>query len=380
MKNIMKISFLLSAILCYSFQESKNESNRSQNPNFIIILADDLGYRDLGCYNGIAKTPNIDKLAENGYLFTSFYAAAPNCSPSRAALLTGKSPSKVGMYNYRSDADPLHLRGTEITIAEVLKKKNYQTAYFGKWHLGSLSKDDHLDHPLPKAQGFDYFFGTESNAKPSHLNPVNFIQNGKELSIQKGYSCQIIADEVIEWLKNNSNNTSYFMEIAFHEPHKKVASPENLIAHYPGYSKVDAKYLANVENLDLAVGRIYKYLEKTEQLNNTFILFTSDNGSYRDASNGELKGVKSYLYEGGIRVPAIVFCPNLKQKGVHINQVAGLVDIFPTLNDITGSTGSNSSYENKIDGTSILKLLEGNKIKREKPLFWFFTEPLQRLQ
>jgi len=338
-------------------------------PNIVFMIADDCTFRDLGCYGGVAKTPNIDKLAENGYLFTDFYAGAPNCSPSRAALLTGINPSAVGMYNYRADGDPIHLRDEEITIAEVLKEKNYQTAYFGKWHLGSLSKEDNLDHPFPIDQGFDYFFGTETNAQPSHLNPVNFIRNGKKLSEQKGYSCQIIADDIIKWLENKSGENPYFLEVAFHEPHKKVASPENLIAHYPNYTKADAEYLANVENLDLAVGRIYKYLEKTGQLKNTFILFTSDNGSYRDASNGELKGVKSYVYEGGIRVPGIVFCPKLPQKGVRIHEPAGVVDIFPTLNDITDA---NTSSEKEMDGTSIFELLEGKDFKRTKPLFWFF--------
>lgn len=355
-------------ILCFNFMEANSSIQKSKKPNIIILLADDLGYRDLGCYGGTASTPNIDQLAEQGYLFTNFYAAAPNCSPSRAGLLTGINPSRLGMYNYRADKDPMHLRGSEVTIAEVLKEKGYQTAYFGKWHLGSLSKNDNLNHPLPENQGFDYFFGTEANAKPSHLNPVNFIRNGKHLPMQKGYSCQIIAQETIQWLENNSQEP-FFMEVAFHEPHKKVASPPALISHYPSFPEKDAEYLANVENLDLAIGKIFTYLKKTNQLENTFILFSSDNGSYRDASNGELKGVKSYLYEGGIRVPGIVFYPQLPNKGISIDEPVGLVDVFPTFNDISIS---NTSYENKIDGTSFLKLLEGKKFERKKPLFWFF--------
>ncbi len=363
---IISFTFLILIIFTY---KSYPQNAKLKKPNFIILLADDLGYRDISSYGGVSKTPNIDELAQNGYLFTNFYAAAPNCSPSRAALLTGINPSRLGMYNYRAINDPMHLRDSEITIAEMLKRRGYQTGYFGKWHLGSLKDQDKLDHPSPRDQGFDYFFGTEANAQPSHLNPTNFIRNGKKLSIKKGYSCQIIADEVIGWLENNSMNTPYFMEIAFHEPHKKVASPENLIAHYPGYPKVDAKYLASVENLDLAIGRIYRYLEKTEQLKNTFILFTSDNGSYRDASNGELKGVKSYLYEGGIRVPGIIYYPALNNQATIIEEPVGLIDIFPTLDEMTST---DYSRENNLDGTSFLNLLEGRKFNRENPLFWFF--------
>lgn len=145
------------------------------------MIADDMGYGDLDCYGGISNTPNLNKLAKNGILFTDFYAAASNCSPSRVGLLTGRSPARVGMYNYRPPNHPMHLRDGEVTIAEVLKDQGYQTSHIGKWHLGCLPQDPTLNHPQPHEQGFDYSLGTENNAQPSHLNPVNFVRNGKKL-------------------------------------------------------------------------------------------------------------------------------------------------------------------------------------------------------
>jgi arylsulfatase A len=179
-------------------------------PNILLMIADDMGYSDLASYGGPSGTPHLDKLSASGIRFTDFYAAAPNCSPSRTGLMTGRSPAIVGMYNYRPPNHPMHLREEEVTIAEVLLEQNYQTAHIGKWHLGCLPQDSLLNHPQPMDQGFHYSFGTENNAQPSHLNPVNFVRNGEELPEQKGYSCQILTDEVINWLENHKGTDQPF--------------------------------------------------------------------------------------------------------------------------------------------------------------------------
>lgn len=348
-----------------------DESSYSNNkPNILLIVADDMGYQDLECYGGISKTPNINRLAKNGILFTDFYAAAPNCSPSRAGLLTGRSPAAVGMYSYRPPGHTMHLRDVEVTIAEVLKSQGYNTSHFGKWHLGSLPQDSILNHPQPDKQGFEYSFGTENNAQPSHLNPINFVRNGKILPEQKGYSCQILADEAIKWVDRRADKEKpFFSYVAFHEPHKKVASPPELVKKYSDFPIIDAEYLANIENLDSAVGKIIDYLKDTKLLKNTVVIFVSDNGSYRQASNGDLRAVKSYVYDGGIRVPGIIHWPALDVKNEVISEPVGFVDVMPTICNILQIEPPNQEY---IDGTSILNLLKGQKFNRIKPLYWYF--------
>ena len=165
---------------------SCNPAKNNNAPNVLILLADDMGYTDLACYGGEANSPHLDNLADNGIKFTHFYAPAPNCSPSRTGLLTGRMPSRVGMYNYRKDGHSMHLPDAELTIAELLKEKGYQTAHFGKWHLSCLPQDPGLNQPQPSDQGFDYSLGTENNAEPSHLNPTNFVLNGKRVGETEG--------------------------------------------------------------------------------------------------------------------------------------------------------------------------------------------------
>jgi arylsulfatase A len=357
-------------LLAFGCKHPDGQTALLERPNILIMLADDMGYADLGCYGGISNTPNLDQLARSGILFTDFYAAAPNCSPSRSGLMTGRAPSRTGMYNYRPPNHPMHLRDEEITIAEVLKDAGYQTSHFGKWHLGALGFDSILQHPQPSDQGFSYSFGTENNSQPSHLNPVNFIRDGEPLGELEGYSCQIVADEAIIWLAElYDKKNPFFMYVAFHEPHAKVASPPDLVAKYQEYPPFDAEYLANIENLDSAAGRIISYLEMNQYMNNTLVLFCSDNGSYRQASNGNLRGRKSSLYEGGIRVPGILHWPALVEDARIIHEPAGFVDILPTLCQILGIQPASDRV---IDGTSILGLMNGEKFYRDKPLFWFF--------
>ena len=352
-----------------SYARNQHKKN-NPNLNILFILTDDMGYADLGCYGGVSNTPNLNKLADKGIMFTNFYAAASNCSPSRTGLMTGRSPARVGMYNYRPTNHPMHLRDSEITIAELLKEKQYQTAHFGKWHLGCLPQDSLLNHPQPIDQGFDYSFGTENNAIPSHLNPVNFVRNGKEIGEVKGYSCQIVVNEAMSWLENKYKKESpFFIYIAFHEPHSKIDSPPELVKKYSTYSAKDAEYLANVENMDIAVGKLLTYLEENNLTENTLIFFSSDNGSYRKASNGSLRAVKSYLYDGGIRVPGIISCPAMFERSKVIDEAAGFVDILPTVCDIVGK---DIPDDRTIDGTSILDILEEKDFKRKNNLFWFF--------
>jgi len=354
----------ISCLFCLSCDDPLDiELNR---PNIVFLLADDMGYGDFERIGGSTETPNLNRLADEGIFFNNFYAAGPNCSPSRTGLMTGKSPAKVGMYSYRPKNHPLHLPDQEITLAELLKTRGYQTAHIGKWHLGELTGNPVFDHPQPHDQGFDYSMGTENNAEPSHHNPMNFIRNGKALGKVEGYSCQIVAQECMDWLNQKSDNP-FFLYVAFHEPHAKVASPPELVEKYKNLPQKDAEYLANIDHLDSAIGRILNYLKQHDLMDNTIIMFSSDNGSYRLASNAGLKAVKSFLYDGGIRVPGIIKWSGIKTNRKVVEAPTGLVDVLPTLCEIVGIYPPDD-----LDGTSFLPLLEGKPFKRKFPLYWFF--------
>ena len=354
----------VSFLICLSCDDPSGIETK--RPNIVFLLADDMGYGDYERIGGSTETPNLNRLADEGIFFNNFYAAGPNCSPSRAGLMTGKSPAKVGMYSYRPQSHPLHLPNQEITLAELLKTKGYQTAHIGKWHLGELTGNPEFDHPQPHEQGFDYSMGTENNAEPSHHNPRNFIRNGKALGKVEGYSCQIVAQECMDWL-NQKSDDPFFLYVAFHEPHAKVASPPELVEKYKNLPQKDAEYLANIDHLDSAIGRILNYLEQHDLMDNTIIMFSSDNGSYRLASNAGLKAVKSFLYDGGIRVPGIIRWSGIKTDKKVVEAPTGLVDLLPTLCEIVGIYPPDD-----LDGTSILPLLEGKPFERKLPLYWFF--------
>lgn len=354
----------ISFLICLSCDDPSGIEPK--RPNIVFLLADDMGYGDYERIGGSTETPNLNRLADEGIFFNNFYAAGPNCSPSRAGLMTGKSPAKVGMYSYRPQNHPLHLPDQEITIAELLKTRGYQTAHIGKWHLGELTGNPEFGHPQPHEQGFDYSMGTENNAEPSHHNPRNFIRNGKALGKVEGYSCQIVAQECMDWL-NQKSDDPFFLYVAFHEPHAKVASPPELVEKYKNLPQKDAEYLANIDHLDSAIGRILNYLEQHDLMDNTIIMFSSDNGSYRLASNAGLKAVKSFLYDGGIRVPGIIRWSGIKTDRKVIEAPTGLVDLLPTLCEIVGIYPPDD-----LDGTSFLPLLEGKPFQRKLPLYWFF--------
>ena len=230
--------------------------------------------------------------------------------------------------------------------------------------MGALPHDPKLNHPQPGQQGFDYSFGTEMNARPSHLNPINFVRNGKPVGIIEGYACQIVAKEGIEWLSRRNEKEPFFAYFAFHEPHSVVASPKELVDKYSDLPKKDAEYLANIDNLDLAIGKILNYLTKNNLMENTMIMFSSDNGSYRVKSNGGLRAGKSSLYDGGIHVPGIVRWHGITNENKIIETPVGFVDIVPTLCELLEIVPPES-----LDGTSILPLLKGKHLWADEPLF-----------
>ena len=353
---------------------------QERRPNFLVILCDDLGYGDLGCYGHKAiKTPCLDRLATQGVRLTSCYSAAPVCSPSRAGLLTGRTPSRVGVYDWIPADHPMHLPAGEVTVARLLKRAGYATGHFGKWHCNG--KFNSPDQPQPDDHGFDYWFSTQNNAAPSHRNPENFVRNGRPAGKLEGFSCQLVASETIRWLKRErAPDKPFFAFVCFHEPHEPVDSPDELVAMYPEATKKgEALYYANVTNMDRAVGELMRALNDMNLADDTLVWFTSDNGPetldrYRGAnrshgSPGPLRGMKLHMYEGGIRVPGIMRWPGRIGPGSACDVPVSGVDVLPTL---CALAGVDAPTDRVIDGTNIASIFDGRAVARSQPLFWHY--------
>lgn len=339
-------------------------------PNIVMLLADDLGYQDLGCYGGPVQTPTLDALAKAGVRFSDFYSGSAVCSPSRATLLTGRHPIRAGVYSWIHDpSQNSHLRRREITLAEILKRAGYATAHVGKWHLGLPTGQ--REKPTPAEHGFDYWFATWNNASPSHKDPDNFIRNGKPVGKLEGYACQIVIDEAIGWLESHGDSEApFFLNVWFHEPHAPIAAPSRIVDQYGAQDDRAAVYSATIDNTDQAIGRLLAKLEQIDAgCENTLIIYASDNGSYRDDRTGGLRGRKGENWEGGIRVPGIFCWPGKIPQGAVERQPAGLVDVLPT---VCGLLGIAPPSDRHIDGADLTPLLTGSgpTFQRHQPLFW----------
>lgn len=338
-------------------------------PNVVMLLADDLGFKDVGCYDGPVRTPAIDGLAAGGTRFSDFYSGCAVCSPSRATLLTGRHHIRAGVYSWIHDASQnSHLLEREITLAEILKDAGYATAHVGKWHLGLPTES--RKKPTPDRHGFDYWFATWNNASPSHRNPNNFIRNGKPVGQLKGYSCQLVVDEAITWLDNHRDTDApFFLNVWFHEPHAPIAAPGEIVQEYGQPKDKAAVYSGTIDNTDRAIARLLKKLADIDDPENTLIIYASDNGSYRDDRTGVLRGRKGMNWEGGIRVPGIFHWPGKIPAGVVSPEPAGVVDILPT---VCGLLGLQKPAGVHHDGSDLSPVLTGkaSQFKRHQPLYW----------
>jgi arylsulfatase A-like enzyme len=379
-----------------------------QKRNVLIIYVDDLGYGDTGVYgHPIVKTPNIDALAAEGIRFTQFYAPSALCSPSRAGLLTGRTPYRTGVESWIPDGKEVSLGKNEVTIAEVLKGVGYRTAVIGKWHLnGGLWMEN---TPQPKDFGFDYQYGLAAWVKNKKaegqgygpLYPDNMYRNNVAVGETKSFSADLIAGEAIEWLSSSSE--AFFLYLTFSEVHAPVASPAVYTQMYDLFLTEESRshplryyfnwanrpyrgkgeYYANITYLDAQIGRVIAHLKKSGQLDQTLIIFSSDNGPVTmettepwelslAGETGGLRGKKRYLYEGGIRVPGIVRYPGLVEAGSISDVPVTALDIMPTIVEFVGST---MPQDRPIDGLSILPLLKGKSLDRKKPLYWSIPTP-----
>jgi arylsulfatase A len=362
--------------------EAPPDTPAPRKPNFVVILCDDLGYGDLGCFGHPAiKTPNLDRLAADGLRLTDCYAAAPVCSPSRAGLLTGRCPIREGIADWIPNHSPIHLKKEAVTVARLLKSAGYATCMAGKWHLSGKMDGS---QPTPGDHGFDHWMATQNNAAPSHHNPTNFIRNGQAVGRLEGYSSTLIVDEALRWLKGRKKDQPLFLFVAFHTSHEPVATADEFTRLYPDADNPNrAIYYGNVTQMDHEVGRLLKTLDEPDLARETLVFFTSDNGPeilnrYAGAersygSPGPLRGMKLHVYEGGIRVPGILRWTGRAKAGQASDEPVSGVDVLPTLCELAGAKAPD---DRPIDGTSVAALLDGKPVTRKTPLYWDYPKAI----
>ena len=358
-----------------------------ERPNVVIFLADDLGYGDLGCYgHPVVKTPNLDRFATQGVRFTQCYSASAVCSPSRSAILTGRTPYRNGVYTWIPAGSDIHLRTSEVTLATLLRRAGYATCHIGKWHLNGLFNSK--TQPQPGDHGFDWWMSTQNNAAPSHKDPNNFARNGQDVGPMEGYSAPLVVDEAVRWLtKERDKAKPFFLCVWTHEPHLPIEAAPELRNLYPDLVKSDpdkAQHHADVTQMDHAFGKLMKALDDLKLSGNTLVIFTSDNGPEGNGvkgrtrgSTGGLRGRKRSLYAGGIQVPGMIRWPGKAPASTTSDVPIIGSDLFPT---VLAAAGAPVPKDRVLDGANILAALDGKPVERKVPMYWRYhgaPEPMK---
>ncbi len=401
LKSITLLPLLLSTALWAqkNFWVANNETKSP--PNIIMIMADDLGWGDVG-FNGndVVMTPHLDKMCNGGINFTQFYAAAPLCSPSRAACLTGRNPFRQGIYAAHTGA----LRYAEKTMPELLGKEGYKTGFFGKWHLGWIEAEqvESRGHFSPPRQhGFDESFATKSavptwnptktpagwkgfgaikdkegNVIDENWGGSRYLHNGEVVTDNlDGDDSRVIMDRAIPFIEKSIKAGKPFLaNIWFHTPHEPVVAGPEYLAMYPGIKEEQQHLYGCITAMDEQIGRLISFLEENDVLENTVIFFTSDNGPSGPitrkgiASAGPFKGNKHEIWEGGIRVPSLMYWKGTIKGGV-CKATTGGVDYLPTVLDIVGAS---QVKKIPIDGESLLPIISGEMAERSQAMAFGF--------
>ena len=402
------ISLLLIFFISCRQKMAETSVPGNELPNIILIMADDLGYGDVACYgNPVVQTPHLDEMARDGIRFNRFYSGAPVCSPTRGSCLTGRHPYRYGILW----AGRYPLPEEEITLAEALRSKGYATGHFGKWHLGGLSRtiiqSEFPDGPSPYSppwkNGFDESFSTESMVP--NYNPYYHVggkfgtddyRHVQTVPVEKGQrtggfvwrerywtgpgqsvdewlegdDSKIIMDRALEFIQDKTGKRSPFLAVIwFHTPHSPVVAGNNYRDLYPELPVAKQHWFGSITAMDEQIGRLRSHLRSNGIAENTILWFCSDNGpSYIHEYNsaGPLRGKKSELYDGGIRVPAIFEWPARFPDSRIVDIPASTSDFYPTLLAITNTTMENQP---PLDGENILLILEGKINSRDAIAF-----------
>ncbi|MDO6760895.1 sulfatase-like hydrolase/transferase [Tamlana sp. 2_MG-2023] len=358
-------------LLCLCFISFNYFTTLCQSPNIIFILTDDMGYSDVGFNNGATDiaTPNLDNLANNGTVFSSAYAVHPFCGPSRAGLLTGRYPHEFGaQFNLNDNEYVLGVDANETFFSKILQNANYNTGLIGKWHLGQSSVHN------PNARGFDYFYGmltgghnywTNSTAGGGYGGAYNrplIKNNGPANEPSNVYLTDLFTDEGVAFIENAeaNDNDPFFLFMSYNAPHTPLTaldSDKTALTSSPyNYSYTDDSrhnYAAMVYSVDRGVKKLVDALNTNGEINNTLIVFMSDNGGRSDqgANNSPLRGNKGDTYEGGFRVPMFMYWPGNVPAGATYSYPVSALDLYPTFVDLAGASVPNGK---QIDGKNIM--------------------------
>ena len=345
-------------------------------PNIVVIIVDDLGYGDLASYGAKdLRTPHIDSLMANGMRFDSFYANCPVCSPTRAALLSGRYQELVGVPGVVRTHAPNnwgYLAQDAVMLPQLLKPLGYHSAIIGKWHLGLEEENQ------PTRRGFDFFHGFLGDMMDDYYHHRrhgnHYMRRNEEPVYPKGHATDIFSQWAVNYLAERAQKkTPFFLYLSYNAPHTPIQPPtdwfEKVKKREAGISSQRAKLVALIEHMDEGIGNVMKELQRTGLSKETLVFFVSDNGGQANvgANNGALRGEKQEMYEGGLRVPACAVWPGKIKPGGRSGLIAATMDIFPTVVEAAGS-----KVEHAIDGRSFLPLLLG----KEQPAFdrdLFFT-------
>lgn len=366
-------------LICVTRTLQAQNLSAESRPNIIVILADDLGYGDLSSYGASdLKTPNIDALVSDGIRFNQSYANCPVCSPTRAALLTGRYPDLVGVPGViRSNPQNSwgFLSRGSVLLPQLLRKAGYETALIGKWHLG-------LERPnTPNDRGFNFFHGFLGDMMDDYYNHLrhgtNYMRLNRQVIDPKGHATDLFSDWSVQYLNERKNDKKpFFLYLAYNAPHTPIQPPtewfQKVRERDPNLSERRARLIGLIEHMDAGIGRVVDTLRTNGQYQNTFIAFTSDNGGQLNvgANCGPLRGGKQDLYEGGIRVPMCAVWPGQIRAGTASDQITLTMDLFPTVCEV-----AQVKINHNVEGVTLLpNLLDSSRSLPERDLFWMRRE------
>jgi arylsulfatase A len=369
MINKRTLSFLSCLLLSAFFLTTKAYS--VEKPNIILILADDLGYGDLSCYDGVHSTPHLDRMAVEGLRFTDFHSTASVCSPTRASIMTGRYPHYDGLDTYISPVpgNTIGLDPENVTFPGLIKDVGYKTALFGKWHLGYEPKHNPLNY------GFEIFHGFLSGHVDyhSHYDRLGGFDwwHGREQKQEEGYTTHLITDKSVDFIKENADHP-FFLMVAHEGVHFPLQGPTDPIQrgpdakpHKPRNGKLVYKDM--LQELDISVGKIMDVVKELNLERRTLIFFTSDNGPMPFSKAGPLKGKKHSVYEGGHRVPTIAWWPETIKAGSVTDQLAITMDLMPSILELAGTP---VPEDHPIDAVSLVDFFKNQEPFDRQSLFW----------
>lgn len=352
-----------------------SQNPQKNNPNILIILTDDQGYHDVSYYGTEdLQTPNIDALRKDGMRFDNFLTNSPVCAPTRAALLSGRYPDRVGvpgLIRFHPENNWGYLDPKTVLLPQKLKEANYHTAHIGKWNLGLESPN------LPNQKGFNLFYGWLEDMMDDYVikrrHGKNFMRLNDEVIDPPGHATDLFTKWAVDYISEQAKDERpFFLYLAYNAPHFPVQPPkewsDRVRQRNPGLPEKRSNLIAFIEHLDNGIGKVITSLKESGQYENTIILFTSDNGGHLPdlANNGPLRDGKQSMYEGGLRVPTLVSWPGQIAAGSSTNQLNLSMDIYPTLLQLAGV-----EINHPIEGRSFLNTLLGNTEAEEERVVYF---------